>query len=70
VPTGEAIVCYLRLAMKAKDNLESVLDSLNRIREELLSLERAIERIQASPRDGSDGPGALPVKLKIKTLWV
>jgi hypothetical protein len=68
VPTGEAIVCYLRLAMKAKDNLESVLDSLNRIREELLSLERAIERIQASRRDGSDESGAVPVKLKIKTL--
>jgi hypothetical protein len=54
--------------MKAKDNLESVLDSLNRIREELLSLERAIERIQASRRDGSDESGAVPVKLKIKTL--
>jgi hypothetical protein len=68
VPTGEAIVCYLRLAMKAADSIEYVLDKLNDIREELLSLERAIERIQASRRDSSGKPGPAPISLKIKTF--
>jgi predicted translin family RNA/ssDNA-binding protein len=35
------------------DSIEDVLDALNRIREELLSLERAIERLEAKRREGS-----------------
>jgi hypothetical protein len=64
VPTGEAIVCYLRLAMKAADSIEYVLDKLNDIREELLSLERAIERIEARRREDSGEPRPA-VSLKI-----
>jgi hypothetical protein len=66
VPTGEAIVCYLRLAMKAIDSIEDVLDRLSDMREELLSLERAVERIEAKRRDGSGEPGPVSaISLKI-----
>jgi predicted translin family RNA/ssDNA-binding protein len=34
-------------------SIEDVLDALNRIREELLMLERAIERIEANRCEGS-----------------
>ena len=46
--------------MKAKDSIEHVLDRLNDIREELLSLERELERIEAMRRDGSGEPAPLP----------
>ena len=45
--------------MKAKDSIEHVLDRLNDIREELLSLERELERIEAMRRDGSGEPAPL-----------
>ena len=54
--------------MKPKDNIEHILDRLSDIREELLSLERAIERIEATRRDGSRKPGPVPISLKIKTF--
>jgi archaellum component FlaC len=34
--------------MKVKDSIEHILDNLSDIREELLSLERAIERISSA----------------------
>jgi hypothetical protein len=54
--------------MKVKDSIEHILDKLSDIREELLSLERAIERIEASRRDSSGKPGPAPISLKIKTF--
>jgi hypothetical protein len=54
--------------MKPKDNIEHILDRLSDIREELLSLERAIERIEAARRDGAGKPGPVPITLKIKTF--
>jgi len=33
--------------MKAKDSIENVLDRLSDMREELLSIERSVERIEA-----------------------
>ena len=62
VPTGEAIIWYFSAmkATKAIDSIEDVLDTLNDMREELLSVERAIERIEAKRRDGPDGPGNTP----------
>jgi predicted translin family RNA/ssDNA-binding protein len=38
------------------DSIEDVLDRLSDMREELLSLERAIERIEAKQREGSSEP--------------
>jgi hypothetical protein len=54
--------------MKATDSIERVLDRLSDIREELLSLERSIERIEANRRDGHPKPGPTPISLKIKTF--
>jgi hypothetical protein len=66
VPTGEPNLCYVRLAMKAIDSIEDVLDRLNVIREELLSLERAIERIEASRREPSSEPAPVStISLKL-----
>jgi hypothetical protein len=65
VPTGEAIVCYFR-QMKAADSIEHVLDRLSVIREELLSLERELERVEAMRRDCSGESGAVSaISLKI-----
>jgi hypothetical protein len=66
VQTGEVIVWYLLWAMKAPiDSIENVLDRLSDMREELLSLERAIERIEAKRRDGSGEPIPVPISLKV-----
>jgi hypothetical protein len=53
--------------MKAPINsIEDVLDRLSDMREELLSLERAIERIEAKRREGFGEPDpASAVSLKI-----
>jgi len=45
-----------------EDTIEKVLDKLNDMREELLSVERSIERIEAAKRRGKSGD-----KLKPKT---
>ena len=51
--------------MSARDSIEHVLDRLNDIREELLSLEREIERIEAARRNGCREPDpASAVSLK------
>jgi pilus assembly protein TadC len=53
-------------ATKAMDSIEDVLDRLSDMREELLSLERAIERIEAKRRDGSSEPDSISaISLKI-----
>jgi len=65
VPTGDAIVCYVP-TMTARDSIEHVLDRLSDIREELLSLEREIERIAAARLNGYGEPdSASSVSLKI-----
>jgi hypothetical protein len=46
--------------MKAKDSIEHVLDRLSDFREELLSLERELERVEAMRRDDSGEPALLP----------
>jgi hypothetical protein len=52
--------------MKAKDSIEHVLDRVNDIREELLSLERGLGRIEALRRDASGEPApAAAISLKI-----
>jgi hypothetical protein len=53
--------------MKAPINsIEDVLDRLSDMREELLSLERAIERIEAKRREGSSEPVPISgISLKI-----
>jgi predicted translin family RNA/ssDNA-binding protein len=51
--------------MKTSDNIEKVLDKLNDIREELLSIERSIERIFATERRNGSGKSR-PRKLKIQ----
>jgi hypothetical protein len=57
------------LAMKAPiDSIEDVLDRLSDMREELLSLERAIERIEAKRCEGSGEPdpvSAISVKIAL-----
>jgi hypothetical protein len=55
------------LAMKAPINsIEDVLDRLSDMREELLSLERAIERIEAKRCEGSGEPDPVSaISLKI-----
>ena len=51
--------------MKKGDTIEKVLDRLSDMREELLSIERSIERIQAAQRpDGRDK--SRPRTLKIQ----
>jgi hypothetical protein len=52
--------------MKPTDSIEDILDRLSDIREEVLSLERALERIQASRRADSGEPSAAPaIRLKM-----
>jgi hypothetical protein len=52
--------------MKAPDSIEHVLDRLSDMREELLSLERELERVEAMRRDGSAESGAVSaISLKI-----
>jgi hypothetical protein len=51
--------------MKAISSIEYVLDRLSDMREQLLSLERAIERMEAKRRDGSGGPSLAPISEKI-----
>jgi hypothetical protein len=46
--------------MKAKDSIEHVLDRLSDFREELLSLERELDRVEAMRRDDSGEPALLP----------
>ena len=67
MPTGKAIIWYFSAmkATQAMDSIEDVLDRLSDMREELLSLERAIERIEAKRRDGSAEPSPVPISLKI-----
>jgi predicted translin family RNA/ssDNA-binding protein len=45
--------------MKASDSIEHVLDKLSDIREELLSLERELERVEAMRREGSGEPSTV-----------
>jgi hypothetical protein len=53
---------------KHDDSIDNVLDRLNHMREELVSLERSLERIQAAqPRDSS---GKVSVSSKIKNQVV
>ena len=51
--------------MKTNDTIENVLDRLNDMREELLSIERAIERIQATEWRNGSGKSRLR-KLKVQ----
>ena len=40
-----------------EDTLDNLLDTLSNMREEILSVERSLERIQAKPEEGKDGFG-------------
>ena len=63
---GHYLVFFSVKATKAMDSIEHVLDRLCDMREELLSLEREIERIAAKRRDGSAEPSPVPIsRLKI-----
>jgi hypothetical protein len=42
---------------KYEDSSDKVLDRLNEMREELVSIERSLERIQAAPPRDSSGAG-------------
>ena len=40
-----------------EDTIDNLLDILSNMREEILSVERSLERIQAKPEQGKDGFG-------------
>ena len=40
-----------------EDTVDNLLDILSNMREEILSVERSLERIQAKPEQGKDGFG-------------
>jgi hypothetical protein len=40
-----------------EDTIDNLLDVLSNMREEILSVERSLERIQAKPEQGKDGFG-------------
>ncbi len=63
-PHGWLFVTVVGMS-KHEDSIDNVLDRLNHMREELVSLERSLERIQTA--QSQDSSGEVPVNPKIKS---